>query len=78
MLRSQAFSVLQLPVTASEAEIRKAYRVLARYSHPDLGGSAEEFHRINQAYEFLLQPEQNLRSVLIHGETLFTYNSVQI
>lgn len=34
-------------------EIRKAYLRISKTAHPDKGGSAEEFQRIQQAYEIL-------------------------
>jgi molecular chaperone DnaJ len=38
---------------ATEDEIKKAYRKKAMDSHPDKGGSEEEFQKINEAYEIL-------------------------
>lgn len=52
------FAVLDLPETASEAEIKSAYRKLSRIHHPDVGGSAEMFQKISKAYETLTDAEQ--------------------
>jgi hypothetical protein len=54
MTRKEAFEVLGLPPTASEAEIREAYHRLMRGAHPDAGGSDWLASRINQARDILL------------------------
>ncbi len=44
---------------ASEAEIRDAYRRLARRAHPDApGGSAREMAMLNEAWRVLRDPER--------------------
>jgi len=45
------YEILQVSSTASEDEIRSAYRNLARKVHPDLGGSHEQFVELHQAFE---------------------------
>ena len=56
------YSVLGLPKTASEDDIKKAYRKLARKLHPDLNPNDEEagkkFQQINEANEILSDPEK--------------------
>ena len=47
------YDVLGLPPSASGSQIRKAYRQRAKESHPDKGGSDEQFQRLSQAYEVL-------------------------
>lgn len=47
----QAFEKLGLPTTATEAELKLAYRKLARQHHPDAGGNHAEMVAINRAYE---------------------------
>lgn len=42
--------VLDVPATASRAEIEAAYRRLRSLHHPDKGGDAEQFDRIQKAY----------------------------
>ncbi|HEU5441392.1 MAG TPA: DnaJ C-terminal domain-containing protein [Ktedonobacterales bacterium] len=55
------YAVLGVPKTASEDEIRKAFRKLARKYHPDVSKSPEaeaKFKEINEAYEVLSDPEK--------------------
>ncbi|WP_285726159.1 J domain-containing protein [Psychromicrobium xiongbiense] len=50
------YEVLGLAVTASEQEIKAAYRKAARATHPDHGGRAEDFRRVTEAYRVLGDP----------------------
>ena len=52
--RLEALSVLGLRAGASQASIKQAFRKLVKQHHPDLGGSAEAFRRINEAYQLLM------------------------
>src|SRR5499433_2952100 len=51
------YEILGVPRTASEAEIKKAFRKLAREYHPDVAKNKkqaeEKFKEINEAYEVL-------------------------
>ena len=47
------YKTLGVPRSATEEEIKKAYRKLARKNHPDAGGDEEKFKEINEAYEVL-------------------------
>lgn len=47
------YETLGVPRTASQAEIKKAFRKLARTHHPDAGGDEAKFKEINEAYEVL-------------------------
>ncbi len=47
------YEILGVPETASEREIRDAFRRLALQHHTDRGGEDEQFKRIKQAYEDL-------------------------
>ncbi len=59
------YQTLGLPRTATQAEIKKAFRRLARQHHPDVkpGDRAAEqrFKDINEAYEVLSDPEKRRR-----------------
>jgi hypothetical protein len=50
----EALDVLGLKRGASQDAIKKSYRRLVKQHHPDLGGSANEFRKINEAYQRLL------------------------
>lgn len=56
------YKVLEIDRNASEADIKKAYRRLARKLHPDLNPNDEsakkKFQLINEAHEVLSDPEK--------------------
>ena len=58
--KTEASVVLGVKEGASEQEIKRAHRKLAKQHHPDMGGSAEQFRRINEAYQILIrQPSKD-------------------
>ncbi|MHA7175487.1 J domain-containing protein [Arthrobacter sp. Sr24] len=50
------YQVLGLSRTATEREVKIAYRKAARIAHPDRGGDPALFRRITEAYEVLADP----------------------
>lgn len=55
------YEVLDVPRTASPAEIKRAYRKKAKQSHPDAGGTSEEFTRLAHSQLILLDPARRER-----------------
>lgn len=52
------YAVLGLEPDADPGAVRAAYRRAAREHHPDRGGSAEQFHRVQEAWEVLGSTEE--------------------
>jgi curved DNA-binding protein len=55
------YEILGVGRTASQDDIRKAYRKLAKEYHPDVNkdpGAGEKYKEINEAYEVLKDPEK--------------------
>ena len=51
------YKVLGVPQSATEAEVRRAYRKLAKENHPDANpGKEERFKEISAAYDVLSEP----------------------
>ncbi|HET8574380.1 MAG TPA: J domain-containing protein [Edaphocola sp.] len=59
------YEILGVSKTASESEIKKAFRKLARKFHPDLHPDDQDakkrFQEINEAYEVLSDPEKRAK-----------------
>ena len=47
-----------VPKTASQQDIKKAFKKLAIKHHPDRGGDEEKFKEVNAANEVLRNPEK--------------------
>jgi len=52
--RQDAALILGVAVSATAKEVKRRYRLLARATHPDAGGDADEFASIQLAYERLI------------------------
>ena len=50
------YEVLGIPESASEEEVRHAYRRLVKTAHPDRAGDTAQFRLVTQAYEVLSDP----------------------
>lgn len=67
------YDTLEISENASEAEIKKAYRKLARQYHPDVNkdkGAEDKFKEINSAYE-ILSDKQKKAQYDAHGDSMF-------
>ncbi|MBE0514866.1 DnaJ C-terminal domain-containing protein [Sulfurimonas sp.] len=67
------YETLEVSENASEAEIKKAYRKLARQYHPDINkdkDAEEKFKEINAAYE-ILSDKQKKAQYDAHGDSMF-------
>jgi DnaJ-class molecular chaperone len=52
------YEILGLSKSASQDEIKRAYRKLALQYHPDKGGDQEKFKKVNEAYQMLSDPQK--------------------
>jgi DnaJ-class molecular chaperone len=57
-VETELYDVLGVKPDATKTEIKKAFRKLALTHHPDKGGDAEDFKRINGAYKILVDDEE--------------------
>ena len=67
------YETLEITDSASEAEIKKAYRKLARQYHPDVNkdkGAEDKFKEINSAYE-ILSDKTKKQQYDMHGDSMF-------
>ncbi len=61
MAKKDYYGILGVPKTATEAEMKSAYRKLAREYHPDMNKSAdaaEKFKEVSEAYQVLSDPQK--------------------
>lgn len=67
------YETLEIAESATEAEIKKAYRKLARQYHPDVNKeptAEDKFKEINAAYE-ILSDKQKKQQYDMHGDSMF-------
>lgn len=76
------YSILGVSKDASDGDIKKKYRQLAREYHPDKGGDKEKFQQIQEAYETLSDEQkrraydnpQSQNNIHINGGFPFEFN----
>ena len=62
--RRDFYALLDVPRTATQDEIQRAYRKLARQHHPDVNkdpGAEDRFKEISEAYDVLSDPQTRRR-----------------
>lgn len=52
------YSLLGVSKSANPDEIKRAFRKKAHALHPDKGGDAEQFKKVNEAYQVLSDPDK--------------------
>lgn len=56
-LSASAYEVLRVDASATEDDLRRAYRLRLRQTHPDTGGDAAQFVQVQRAWELVGTPE---------------------
>ncbi len=54
------YATLGIKFPSSLPEIKAAYRKLAKFAHPDTGGTEEQMQALNEAYSVLADPVQKI------------------
>lgn len=55
------YETLRVPPSASDEQIRVAYRQLVKVTHPDAGGAIDEFRALQEAWDVLKEPASRQR-----------------
>lgn len=59
-MSAKDYEILGLGQNATEEEVKKAYKNLARKCHPDKGGNEEKFKEINKAYTNIINRDPSM------------------
>merc|ERR1740121_1807704 len=57
---NSAYAILGVSSDATAAEIKKAYRLIARECHPEKGGDKEDFQELNAAFERIMEQRKSV------------------
>jgi hypothetical protein len=57
-----SYRLLGLSLSASQAEIKAAYKRMTMKHHPDRGGKVTEFHKVKAAYDALIGERDEMRT----------------
>lgn len=68
-LSSSAYEILKVEVTATEDDLRRAYRLRLRQTHPDTGGDAAQFVLVQRAWEQVGTPQARAAYDRGHGHS---------
>lgn len=68
-LSASAYEVLDADPTATDEELRRAFRLRLRQTHPDAGGDAAAFIQVQRAWELIGTPEGRAAYDRGHGFT---------
>src|SRR3954452_17475288 len=60
-MSASPYEVLGVPATASDDDLRRAYRRLLRETHPDTGGDPQRFIAVQVAWERIGSPDARRR-----------------
>jgi len=55
-MKESLYDILGVETNATQAEIKKAYREMAKKHHPDKRGDASQFNKVNDAHTILSDP----------------------
>lgn len=61
MIAREIYDTLGVPPSASQDDVRRAYRRAAKRAHPDSGGSREAWQRLEEAHRVLSDPDLRTR-----------------
>ncbi len=60
-MNTNYYTILEVEKSASEKEIKTAFRKLAHKYHPDKGGDEKKFKELNEAYQTLSNKEKRVQ-----------------